>query len=108
MFNIDVFTKYEDIWEYVTEIPSEYLKMIAKNDYVGAIKATINDFEQSFIRRDFSKAWWIITSNLFFKNYYNEETYKSLMEYFNQYRSDMMHYGVSSVFDDVNSVRDLM
>ncbi len=108
LFNIDVFTKYQDIWEYITEIPPEYLKMIANNDYVGAIKATITDFEACFISRNYSKAWWIITSNAFFKNFYDEDTYQSLMSYSSRYRSDMMEYGVSSVFEGVNSVRDIM
>lgn len=107
LFDINVFTKYKDIWEYVTEIPPEYLRMIASNDYVGAIRATIYDFENCFLSRDFSKAWWIITSNVFFKSFYDEEKYKALMVYFEKYRSDMIKYGVSSAFDGINSIQDV-
>ncbi len=107
LFDIDVFTRYQDIWGYITEIPPDYLKMIVNNNYTGAIKATIKDFERCFLVRDFSKAWWIITSNLFFKSFYDDETYKTLMLNFNKYRRDMMHYGVSSVFNGINSIQDL-
>ena len=107
LFDINVFTKYKDIWEYVTEIPPEYLRMIASNDYVGAIRATIYDFENCFLTRDFSKAWWIITSNVFFKSFYDEEKHKALMVYFEKYRSDMIKYGVSSAFDGINSIQDV-
>ena len=107
LFNIEVFKRYRDIWEYITEIPPEYLLMIANGDYSTAINATINDFEKCFLIHDFRKAWWIVTSNSFFKTVYNERTYGLLVMYFNKYRNDMMQYGISSVFDGVNSIQDL-
>ena len=82
--------------------------MIANRDYTGVINATINDFERYFSIHNYSKAWWIYTSNLFFRTVYGEERYRLLFAYFLKYRSDMMQCGVSSVFDGVNSVQDIM
>ena len=108
LFNREIFEKYKDIWPFVTEIPPQYLRMIADNDYAGAIKGTIDDFERCFANNDFPKAWWMIAANTWFKTVYDEKTYGLLVECFNQYRRDMMRFGRSSVFEGVNSIQTLM
>ena len=107
LYNRAIFDKYKDIWPFVTEIPPEYLRMIADDDYSGAIKGTINDFEQCFVSRDFPKAWWIISANPWLNKVYNEKMYSVLVAYFNQYRKDMMRFGSSAVFDGINSIQNL-
>ena len=107
LYNKEIFEKYKDIWPFVTEIPPQYLRMIADNDYAGAIKGTIDDFERCFANNDFPKAWWMIAANTWFKTVYDEKTYGLLVECFNQYRRDMMRFGRSSVFEGVNSIQTL-
>ncbi len=107
LYNRSIFDKYNNIWSFVTEIPPEYLRMIADDDYAGAIKGTIDDFERCFVNHDFSRAWWMIAANTWFKTVYDEKTYWILVTYFNQFREDMMFFGTSSVFNGINSVQDL-
>ena len=107
LFNREVFEKYQEIWKYVTEIPVSYLQLILEGDYTGAIKNTIDEFELCLKNHDFRRAWWVVTSNSWFKNVYDERTYTILVTYFNKFRNDMMQYGMSHVFNGVDSIDDL-
>ncbi|MCR5738617.1 MAG: hypothetical protein K6G43_02220, partial [Lachnospiraceae bacterium] len=69
---------------------------------------TIKSFEQSFIDEDFKKAWWLISANTFFRNYYDDRTFRILVGCFNQYRREMMSSGTSTIFTNIHSFQDLM
>ena len=108
IYSVSVFEKYKNIWPFVTEIPLNHLEMIAHGDYQTVVIETIKSFEQSFVDNDFKKAWWLISANSFFRNYYDDRTFRILVGCFNQYRRDMMKNGSSAIFAGIRSLQDLM
>jgi len=108
IYSVSVFEKYKSIWPFVTNIPLNHLEMIAHGDYQNAVIETIKSFEQSFIDEDFKKAWWLISANTFFRNYYDDRTFRILVGCFNQYRREMMSSGTSTIFTNIHSFQDLM
>ena len=108
LYTSDVYEKYKNMWAFISNIPSDYLKLIAEGNYEEAACNTIKDFEQCFNERDFKKAWWLISANGFIVNHYDEGTTRILIKCFNWYRMDMMSKGVSNVFDGVTTLDDLI
>ena len=107
VFTKEIFEKYKSIWGYMTEIPLSSLEMIANGEIEKVLQATVDDFEQAFADHDFKKAWWLIASNQYFEQIYDDRTYRILAGCFNMYRQDMMQNGSSNVFAGISSVRDL-
>ncbi len=107
IYNNDIFEKYRTVWQFVSEIPIDYLEAISKGDYPFALKGTIRDLEAAFENSDYKKAWWIFSSNIWFNEVYGGKLYLLLVQYFNQYRKDMMLSGKSDVFNGIHSVQDL-
>lgn len=108
VFTSEVFNRYLSIWPFVTNIPVEILKMITEGMYDEVIQNTAVSFELSFVNHDFSKAWWIFASNTWFNQIYDDKEFRILIGCFNKYRSDMMHFGQSDIFEGINSVQDLI
>lgn len=108
LFTKNIFLKYKDIWPFVTEIPVNTLQMIVDGNYENALEETIRSFENSFINHDFQKAWWLMASNSWFSQIYDDLTYRILIGCFNKYREDMMHTGHSNIFIGINSINNLV
>ncbi len=107
IYDRSVFEKYRNVWPLVTDIPLESLELIADMKYEEVIKKTINEFESSITENDFLKARYLFVGNLWFKQMYDEKTYKKLFDSFSQYTYDMLSEGSSKVFEGVKSVDDI-
>ena len=98
------------------EIPRPNKKIIKGYNDLEHLKPELMkewDFEKNNIKPSEvscgsnKKAWWIFSSNIWFSEVYGGKLYLLLVQYFNQYRKDMMLSGKSDVFNGVHSVQDL-
>lgn len=108
LYTREIFKKYKNSWSYVSEIPVDVLEMIANDDYEGALRSVIVDFEEAISNQKFEKAWWLLSANHWLNEYYDRRTYNVVVLCFNQYRRDMMRFGISEVFKGCCSIDDIL
>ncbi len=108
LYTIDVFKKYESMWPFITEIPVEWLRLIAEDDYDTVIRLAIADFEQSLRNRNYNRAHWLLFSNQWFSQVYSEEKYYALLAGLYVFYDQMIKTGHSDAFDGLETIDDIV
>lgn len=108
LFNEQIFEKYRSLWSFVTDMPIEWLEMIAerRDDEVKAL--IIDAFEEALSTCDYLKALRLISTNMWFDRVYDEETYNILCICFYIYKKNMIEKQHSYIFDGADSVASII
>lgn len=108
IYTLEIYEKYEKIWSFITEIPIEWLKLIAIGDYETIIRLIKSSFEQAIRRKEYNRAQWLFFSNSWFSKAYEEKKHNALYFGLYNYRDQMMQHGYTTVFDGCDSMEDII
>lgn len=108
IFTSGVFEKYKSMWQFITEIPIEWLRLIAEDDYETVFRLAIGDFEKSIRERNYSRAYWLLFSNQWFSKVYSEQKYYALLSALYCFYDQMINTGHSEAFEGLESIDDIV
>lgn len=108
LFDYDVFKKYKDMWAYLTDIPLQWLELVAMGEYKAVKEMAFMEFENTFKEEEYYQGYCLFSTNSWFSQIYNEKDYRILTRCFVKYKDDILATGGSHVFDGVRSVEDLL
>ncbi len=108
LYTIEVFKKYESMWPFITEIPVEWLRLIAEDDYDSVIRLAIADFEKSLRNKNYNRAHWLMFSNQWFSRVYGEQKYYALLAALYCFYDQMIKTGHSDAFDGLETIDDIV
>lgn len=108
LFDREILEEYRSSWPFITDIPTEWLELVADGEYRAAIDLAAKEFREAFAKHDHARAFWLFSTNTWFSKLYKGEAYSILNRCFVRYRNEMIQYGSSHVFDGVDSVEDAL
>jgi len=108
IYSEEVFNKYLEVWPIITDIPTEYLHMIAIGDYKSFFDATFNDFKYYIASKEYPLAYRLFTANSWLSTKYNEADYSALVKCFLFYKDEINKNGFSLLFRDITSIDQLL
>ena len=108
LYNEEIFAKYKNLWPFITDIPVEWLEQIALGKLNEVINETKCEFERALKKQDFLWALKLISSNSWFAEFYDAETYNILNICFYIFKQDMIRKGYSHMFDGVETVSGII